>query len=149
MGDSTILNATNPLHDYGQKGTYLVKLSLHDMVHGCDNKDSMLVEVRSPLNFSFDSIRHSGCYGINTGAMVVRKEDVKNATGIIEFSLNDSTFTKDINLSGVFSSLEGRRWHTIWVRDKAGCIDSASAERSETQAAQSSGRKEGLQCSHD
>jgi gliding motility-associated-like protein len=127
MGDGTQLENYNPLHDYGQKGDFMVKLSVKDLAHGCSNTDSALVSVRSPLSFDFDSIRHSGCYGFNTGAMVVRKDDIKNASGIIEFSLNDSTFTKDINLSGVFSNLEGRRWHTIWVRDKSGCIDSTSA----------------------
>jgi gliding motility-associated-like protein len=126
MGDGTELQNYNPLHDYGQKGDFMVKLSVKDMAHGCSNTDSMLVSVRSPLNFSFDSIRHSGCDGYNTGAIVIGKDKIKNANGIIEFSLNDSTFTKDINLSGVFSNLEGRRWHTVWVRDKSGCVDSAS-----------------------
>jgi gliding motility-associated-like protein len=127
MGDGTELQTYNPLHDYGQKGEFMVKLNVKDMAHGCSNTDSMLVSVRSPLSFDFDSIRHSGCNGINTGAIVIGKDKIKNASGIIEFSLNDSTFTKDINLSGVFSNLEGRRWHTVWVRDKSGCVDSASA----------------------
>lgn len=127
MGDGTQLQAYNPIHNYGQKGDFMVKLTVKDMAHGCSNTDSLLVSVRSPLSFDFDSIRHSGCYDIHTGAIVIRKDGIKNANGIIEFSLNDSTFTKDINLSGVFSNLEGRRSHTVWVRDKAGCVDSASA----------------------
>jgi gliding motility-associated-like protein len=125
MGDGTKLGVHNPIHDYKRSGDFMVKLDVADLAHGCKNNDSMMIEVRSPLRFGFDSIRHSGCYGIHTGAIVIRRGDVTGGLPTYEFSLNDSLF-KDVSLSGIFSNLEGRRNHTIWVRDKAGCVDSAS-----------------------
>jgi gliding motility-associated-like protein len=126
MGDGTLLKVYNPQHNYGRKGDFMVKLDIQDMTHGCKNQDSLLVQVRSPISFEIDSVRHSACYDVNTGAIVIERHNVLNATGTLEFSLNDSTFTKDISLTGVFSNLEGRRWHTVWVRDKQGCMDTAS-----------------------
>jgi gliding motility-associated-like protein len=125
LGDGTKIGAHNPLHDYKRSGDFMVKLDVADLAHSCKNSDSMLIEVRSPLKFGFDSIRHSGCYGINTGAIVIRRGDVTGGLPTYTFALNDSTF-KDKSLSGIFSNLEGRRTHTIWVRDAAGCVDSAS-----------------------
>ena len=125
MGEGTRMGAHNPLHDYKRSGDFMVKLDVADLAHGCKNKDSMMIQVRSPLIFDFDSVRHSGCYGIHTGAIVIRRGDVTGGLPTYSFSLNDSTF-KDARLSGIFSNLEGRKKHTIWVRDLAGCVDSAS-----------------------
>jgi gliding motility-associated-like protein len=125
LGDGTKIGAHNPLHDYGRSGDFMVRLDVADLTHGCKNSDSMLIEVRSPLNFGFDSIRHSACYAINTGAIVIRRGDVTGGLPTYTFALNDSTF-KEVSLSGIFSNLEGRRNHTVWVRDRAGCVDSAS-----------------------
>lgn len=125
LGEGTLLGAHNPLHDYKRSGDFMVKLAVSDLAHGCKNNDSMMIQVRSPLQFGLDSVRHSGCYGIHTGAIVIRRGDVTGGLPTYEFALNDSTF-KDVSLSGIFSNLEGRKTHTIWVRDKAGCVDSAS-----------------------
>jgi gliding motility-associated-like protein len=125
LGDGTKIGAHNPLHDYKRSGDFMVKLDVSDLAHGCKNNDSMLIQVRSPLKFGFDSIRHSACYGINTGAIVIQRGDVSGGLPTYQFALNDSNF-KDVSLSGIFSNLEGRRSHTVWVRDRAGCVDSAS-----------------------
>ena len=125
LGEGTITGTHDPLYDYKRSGNFMVKLFVNDLSHGCKNADSTLIEVRSPLKFGFDSIRHSSCFGINTGAIVIRRGDVTGGLPTYEFALNDSTF-KDISLSGIFSNLEGRKRNTIWVRDRAGCVDSAS-----------------------
>jgi large repetitive protein len=126
FGDGTQSAQHNPTRDYGRSGNFKVVLQVEDFMHGCKNQDSATILVRSPLKFDFDSVKHSACYGINTGAIVVRRGDVTGGLGSYEFSLNDSTF-RDANKSGIFSNLRGRETYILYVRDQGGCIDSASA----------------------
>ena len=122
FGDGTTSGMHDPLHDYGHSGTFKAKLFVEDITHGCKNSDSTVLDVRSPLAFKVDSIRHSGCYGVNTGAIVIRKDDVTGGLPYYEFSVNDSTF-KDGNRTGIFANLKGRETYTVAVRDRAGCVD--------------------------
>jgi large repetitive protein len=126
FGDGTVSSTHNPIKDYGRSGNFKVVFQVEDFMHGCKNQDSTTIFVRSPLKFDFDSIKHSGCFGINTGAIVVRRGDVTGGLGSYIFSVNDSTF-KDPNKSGIFSNLKGRENYILYVRDEAGCVDSASA----------------------
>jgi large repetitive protein len=126
FGDGTVSATHDPIKDYGRSGNFKVLLQVEDFMHGCKNEDSTIILVRSPLKFDFDSVKHSGCFGINTGAIVVRRGDVTGGLGSYIFSLNDSTF-KDVNKSGIFSNLKGRENYILYVRDEAGCVDSASA----------------------
>ena len=125
FGDGTESGMHNPIYDYGHSGTFDVKLNVEDILHGCKNEDSVTIEVRSPLVFKIDSVRHSGCFGINTGAIVVRKGDVTGGLPYYEFSVNDSTF-KDSNRNGIFSNLKGRDNYVVAVRDRAGCVDTTT-----------------------
>jgi gliding motility-associated-like protein len=126
FGDGTVSSTHDPIKDYGRSGNFKVVFQVEDFMHGCKNQDSTTIFVRSPLKFDFDSIKHSGCFGINTGAIVVRRGDVTGGLGSYVFSVNDSTF-KDPNKSGIFSNLKGRENYILYVRDEAGCVDSASA----------------------
>jgi gliding motility-associated-like protein len=126
FGDGTVSATHDPIKDYGRSGNFKVLFQVEDFMHGCKNEDSTTILVRSPLKFDFDSIKHSGCFGINTGAIVVRRGDVTGGLGSYVFSVNDSTF-KDLNKSGIFSNLKGRENYILYVRDEAGCVDSASA----------------------
>lgn len=125
FGDGAETGMYNPIHDYGRSGTFDVKFYIEDMSHGCKNADSTTIEVRSPLVFKVDSIRHSGCYGINTGAIVIQKGDVTGGLPFYEFSVNDSTF-KESNRNGIFSNLKGRERYVVAVRDRAGCVDTTT-----------------------
>jgi gliding motility-associated-like protein len=126
FGDGTQSATHNPIHDYGRSGNFKVVYLVEDFMHGCQNQDSTIIAVRSPLKFDIDSVKHSGCYGINTGAIVIRRGDVTGGLPTYEFAMNDSTF-KDPNKSGIFSNLKGRDNYIVYVRDRAGCVDSASA----------------------
>ena len=124
FGDGNESGMHDPLHDYVSSGTYTVKLSVEDIIHGCKNSDSTTMDVRSPLAFKIDSIRHSGCFGVNSGAIVIRKDDVTGGLPYYEFSINDPTF-KEASRTGIFSNLKGRQNYTIAVRDRAGCVDTS------------------------
>lgn len=125
FGDGTESGQHNPLHDYGRSGVFPVKFMIEDIQHGCRSEDSSIVEVTSPIKFKIDSVRHSGCFGINTGAIVIQKDDVTGGLPTYQFSLNDSTFS-DVNKSGIFSNLTGRERYVVYVRDRAGCVDTSS-----------------------
>ncbi|KAI9549245.1 hypothetical protein GHT06_006822 [Daphnia sinensis] len=125
FGDGTESGQHNPLHDYGRSGVFPVKFMIEDIQHGCRSEDSSIVEVTSPIKFKIDSVRHSGCFGINTGAIVIQKGDVTGGLPTYQFSLNDSTFS-DVNKSGIFSNLTGRERYVVYVRDRAGCVDTSS-----------------------
>ncbi len=124
FGDGGETGMHDPLHNYVSSGTYTVKLSVEDIIHGCKNSDSTTMDVRSPLAFKIDSIRHSGCFGVNSGAIVIRKDAVTGGLPYYEFSINDSTF-KEASRTGIFSNLKGRQNYTIAVRDRAGCVDTS------------------------
>ena len=126
FGDGTESGQHDPLHDYGRSGTFEVKFAVEDIAHGCKNADSTIIDVTSPLVFKIDSIKHSGCYGINSGALVVRRGDVTGGVPPYEYSINDPAFG-DANKSGVFSNLKGRENYVLYVRDKVGCVDTVSA----------------------
>jgi gliding motility-associated-like protein len=124
FGDSTQSGASNPVKDYRKSGTYRVILSATNAANGCQAADTATVEVVAPLVFSVDSIKNATCFGIDDGAIVILQGGVTGGSRVYEFSLNDSTFQK-INRSGVFSNLKGRQFYEVWVRDTAGCVDSA------------------------
>lgn len=126
FGDGGESGQHNPLHDYGRSGTFPVKVAVEDIAHGCKNADSSIIEVTSPLKFKIDSVKHSGCYGINTGAIVIRRGDVTGGIPTYEFSINDASFS-DPNKSGIFSNLKGRENYVVYVRDRSGCVDTSSA----------------------
>lgn len=123
FGDSTQNGSNNPLHDFKKAGNYKVILKAETIEYTCKNADTVSVEVKPPLRFKIDSIIDSKCYGVNTGAIVIRRGDVTGGALKYAFSLNDSTF-KDSTTSGVFSGLKGREFYTVWVRDTANCKDS-------------------------
>ncbi len=124
FGDSTQNGSNNPLHDFKKAGTYKVILKAETIEYTCKNADTVLVEVKPPLRFKIDSVIHSKCYNVNTGAIVIRRGDVTGGALKYEFALDDSTF-KEPTTSGVFSGLKGREFYTVWVRDTANCKDSA------------------------
>ena len=123
FGDGIQSGEHDPTHDYKRSGQFNVKIDVEDVSHGCKNADSVIIDVRSPIKFRVDSVKHSACFGINTGGVVVNKGDVTGGLPFYEFSLNDSTF-QDPSRSGIFSNLKGRERYTVWVRDQAGCKDS-------------------------
>jgi gliding motility-associated-like protein len=127
FGDGAESGTHDPLHDYGRSGTFPVKLAIEDITHGCKNADSTVLDVRSPLKFKIDSVKHSGCYGINTGAIVIRRGDVTGGIPTYEFAINDPTFS-DLNKSGIFSNLKGRDHYVVYVRDRVGCVDTSSVD---------------------
>jgi gliding motility-associated-like protein len=124
FGDSTQSGTFNPVHDYRKAGFYKVTLSAISQLNGCKAADSSTIEVIAPLVFSVDSIKSASCFGTNDGAIFIRQGNVTGGARVYEFALDDSTFQK-INRQGVFSSLKGRQFYTVWVRDSAGCTDSA------------------------
>jgi gliding motility-associated-like protein len=126
FGDSTKTGTHNPIHDYGRSGDFTVKLYAEDIEYGCKNETSAPIQVRSPLKFRLDSVRHAACFNSLTGAIVIGSGDVTGGLPAYEFSINDSTF-KEPNRTGVFSNLKGREFYTVYVRDRLGCIDTASA----------------------
>ena len=124
FGDSTQNGQNNPIHNFRKAGLYKTTLKVQGIGTTCTAADSTIVEVKSPLKFKIDSIVNSKCYGVNSGAIVIRRGDVTGGALKYQFSLNDSTF-KEVNTSGVFSNLKGREYYTVWVRDTAGCTDTA------------------------
>lgn len=124
FGDSTQSGASNPIHDYRKAGFYHVMLFATNQTNGCRAADTSTIEVIAPLVFNVDSIKNASCFGTADGAIVIRQGNATGGSRIYEFSLDDSTFQK-INRAGVFSNLIGRQFYTIWVRDSAGCKDSA------------------------
>jgi len=117
FGDSTTSNATNPSHTYAQGGTYLVCLTVSNIMRTCTTTycDTVVVSgTSSPCasNFSFtDSIVDASCNNLNGSIHI---HNLSGGTSPYTYNWSSGSF-------GSSNSQLAAGWYTVTITDANGC----------------------------